>query len=109
MPTRRWGFQVDLLGTWHVLEAARLDCQHGTLPPVRVLFPTTIASFGDFIAPGQLVPNKAVQTPTIMYGASDLSTAVKLFVDAVRNYPRPDQGARAVRRLKFRSGHADVS
>ena len=40
---------------------------------------------------------------------SSKATAVKLFVDAVQNYLRPDQGARAVRRLKFRSGHADVS
>jgi threonine 3-dehydrogenase len=67
------GFQVDLLGTWHVLEAARLYCQHGTLPPIRVLFPSTIASFGDFIAPGQLVPNEAVQMPTTMYGVAKVS------------------------------------
>src|SRR5438552_3592840 len=30
------GFQVDLLGTWHVLEAARLYCQHAPRPPIRV-------------------------------------------------------------------------
>lgn len=64
------GFQVDLLGTWHVLEAARLYCQHAPKPPVRVLFPSTIASFGQFIQPGALVPNEAVQMPTTMYGVS---------------------------------------
>ena len=26
------GFQVDVLGAWHILEAARLYCQHGCLP-----------------------------------------------------------------------------
>jgi threonine 3-dehydrogenase len=64
------GFQVDLLGTWHVLEAARLYCQHSGRPPIRVLFPSTIASFGDFIKPGDIVPNEAVQMPTTMYGVS---------------------------------------
>jgi threonine 3-dehydrogenase len=64
------GFQVDLLGSWHILEAARLFCQKGTLPPVRVLFPSTIASFGKFIQPGALVPNEAVQMPTTIYGVS---------------------------------------
>jgi threonine 3-dehydrogenase len=67
------GFQVDLLGSWHVLEAARLYCQKGTKPPVRVLFPSTIASFGKFIEPGALVPNEAVQMPTTMYGVSKVS------------------------------------
>jgi len=67
------GFQVDLVGTWNVLEAARLYCQHGTMPPVRVLFPSTIASFGRFIQPGALVPNEAVQMPTTMYGVSKVS------------------------------------
>ena len=67
------GFQVDLLGTWHVLEAARLYCQHANAPPIRVLFPSTIASFGDFIAPGQLVPNEAVQMPTTMYGVAKVA------------------------------------
>jgi len=67
------GFQVDLLGAWHVLEAARLYCQHAGKPPIRVLFPSTIASFGLFIAPGQLVPNEAVQMPTTMYGVAKVS------------------------------------
>jgi threonine 3-dehydrogenase len=67
------GFQVDLLGTWHVLEAARLFCQKSMKPPVRVLFPSTIASFGKFIQPGALVANEAVQMPTTMYGVSKVS------------------------------------
>lgn len=67
------GFQVDLVGTWNVLEAARLYCQHGAKPPIRVLFPSTIASFGQFIEPGALVPNEAVQMPTTMYGVSKVS------------------------------------
>src|SRR5215472_14288740 len=67
------GFQVDLLGTWNVFEAARLYCQHAGKPPVRVLFPSTIASFGQFIQPGALVPNEAVQMPTTMYGVSKVS------------------------------------
>src|SRR6516165_2621271 len=36
------GFQVDLLGTWHVLEAARLYGQHSKSPPIRVMFNSTI-------------------------------------------------------------------
>jgi threonine 3-dehydrogenase len=67
------GIQVDLVGAWHVLEAARLYCQHASQPPVRVMFPSTIASFGKFIAPGALVPNEAVQMPTTMYGVSKVS------------------------------------
>jgi threonine 3-dehydrogenase len=67
------GFQVDLLGTWHVFEAARLYCQNNAVPPIRVLFPSTIASFGGFIQPGQLVPNEAVQMPTTMYGVAKVS------------------------------------
>src|SRR3954468_2078524 len=36
------GFQVDLVGTWHVLEAARIYGQNNAaLPPIRVLFPST--------------------------------------------------------------------
>jgi nucleoside-diphosphate-sugar epimerase len=67
------GFQTDLVGTWNVLEAARLYCQHAGKPPVRVLFPSTIASFGLFIQPGALVPNEAVQMPTTMYGVAKVS------------------------------------
>src|SRR5215831_3802242 len=68
------GFQVDTVGTWHVLEAARLYCQHANAPPIRVLFPSTIASFGSFIAAGQKVKNEDIQMPTTMYGVSKVSS-----------------------------------
>ena len=69
------GFQVDLVGSWNVFEAARLYCQHRRTPPVRVLFPSTIASFGKFMTLNDqgLVPNEAVQMPTTMYGVSKAS------------------------------------
>jgi threonine 3-dehydrogenase len=67
------GFQIDLVGTWNVLEAARLYCQHNRIPPVKFLFPSSIASFGEFIAPGQKVPNEAPQIPT-MYGVAKVSS-----------------------------------
>src|SRR6266446_2732730 len=75
------GFQTDLVGSWNVLEAARLFCQHDLArPPVRVLFPSTIASFGKFIfefekfiKPGDLVPNEWIQMPTTMYGVAKVS------------------------------------
>jgi threonine 3-dehydrogenase len=69
------GFQVDLVGSWNVLEAARLYCQHRRAPPVKVLFPSTIASFGKFVTLNDkgLVPNEAVQMPTTMYGVSKAS------------------------------------
>src|SRR5499427_4123715 len=67
------GFQTDTVGTWHVFEAARLYCQHAGTPPVRVLFPSTIASFGSFIAPGATVNNEDVQMPTTMYGVAKVS------------------------------------
>ena len=60
------GFQTDTVGTWNVLEGARLYCQKERQPPVRVVFPSTIASFGLFIAPGAKVPNEAPQLPTTM-------------------------------------------
>ena len=34
------GFQVDLLGSWHVFEAARIYCQHTGKPPIRVSWAT---------------------------------------------------------------------
>jgi threonine 3-dehydrogenase len=46
---------------------------HDPKPPVRVLFPSTIASFGQFIKGGDLVPNEAVQMPTTMYGVAKVS------------------------------------
>src|SRR6516165_176829 len=67
------GFQTDTVGTWHVFEAARIYCQHTGSPPVRVLFPSTIASFGSFIAPGATVNNEDVQMPTTMYGVAKVS------------------------------------
>lgn len=67
------GFQVDLLGTWNVLEATRLYCQHRKAPPAKVMFPSTIASFGSFIAPGAQVKNEDLQMPTTMYGTSKVS------------------------------------
>ena len=69
------GFQVDLNGSWNVFEAARLYCQHRQTPPVRVLFPSTIASFGGFVTLNDkgLVPNEAVQMPTTMYGLAKAS------------------------------------
>jgi len=67
------GFQTDTVGSWHVFEATRLYCQHAGIPPVRVLFPSTIASFGSFIAPGATVKNEDVQMPTTMYGVAKVS------------------------------------
>jgi threonine 3-dehydrogenase len=61
------------VGSWHVFEAARLYCQHAGSDPIRVIFPSTIASFGSFIAPGALVNNEAIQMPTTMYGVSKVS------------------------------------
>ena len=68
------GFEVDLLGTRHVFEAARLYCQNNkNRPPIRVLFPSTIASFGSFLPKGP-VANESVQMPTTMYGLSKVSS-----------------------------------
>jgi threonine 3-dehydrogenase len=83
-----FGFEVDLLGSRNVLEAARLYGQPGD--PIKVVFPSTIASFGQFPFedsdhPGQVivrppkqddglvVPNEAVQMPTTMYGVSKVA------------------------------------
>jgi nucleoside-diphosphate-sugar epimerase len=77
------GFQVDLVGTWNVLEAARLYIQKTSYrdeaasylrPPTKVLFPSSIASFGRFVAAGSLVPNEAPQLPTSMYGAAKVAS-----------------------------------
>ena len=38
-----------------------------------MLFPSTIASFGSFIAPGATVKNEDVQMPTTMYGVAKVS------------------------------------
>jgi nucleoside-diphosphate-sugar epimerase len=76
------GFQVDLVGTWHVLEAARLYTQKTNYPrngqppdtPIKVLFPSTIASFGRFIEGGALLPNETPQIPTTMYGVAKVAS-----------------------------------
>lgn len=72
------GFQVDLVGSWNVLEAARLyfhtHGKHRNLSePLKVIFPSTIASFGSFIAPGAKVKNEDIQMPTTMYGVSKVA------------------------------------
>jgi nucleoside-diphosphate-sugar epimerase len=72
------GFQVDLVGTWHVLEAARLYRQKRNLCTqqlelMRVIFPSTIASFGDLLFPGP-VPNEAVQFPKTMHGVAKVAS-----------------------------------
>jgi threonine 3-dehydrogenase len=68
------GFQVDTLGTRNVLEAARIYGQRRNMDPVRVIFPSTIASFGLFIAAGQKVKNEDIQVPSTMYGVSKVSS-----------------------------------
>ena len=67
------GFQVDLIGVWNVLEATRLYCQHKKAAPVKVLFPSTIASFGSFIAAGSGVKNEDIQMPSTMYGTAKVA------------------------------------
>jgi len=68
------GFEMDLVGSRNVFEAARIFCQQNNALPARVLFPSTIASFGRFIPGGNLVPNEAVQMPTTMYGVAKVAT-----------------------------------
>ena len=68
------GFQVDLIGTWNVLEATRLYGQQRQGEPVRVLFPSTIASFGSFLPSPNDVPNESVQMPTTMYGVAKVAS-----------------------------------
>jgi nucleoside-diphosphate-sugar epimerase len=68
------GVMVDLLGTWHVLEAARFHLESERVPePVKVLFPSTIASFGQFL-PSGLVANESVQVPGTFYGAAKVAS-----------------------------------
>lgn len=72
-----FGFQVDTLGTRNVLEAARIYCQRQNRPPVKIIFPSTIASFGFFPPPRQAggkVSNEDVQMPNTMYGVSKVSS-----------------------------------
>jgi threonine 3-dehydrogenase len=44
------------------------------MDPVKVVFPSTIASFGLFIAAGQKVKNEDIQIPTTMYGVSKVTS-----------------------------------
>ena len=64
------GFQVDLVGAWYVLEAARLYCQRHGEPPIPYLFPSTIASFGAHIPANRIVQNESPQYPASIYGVS---------------------------------------
>ncbi|MES2069307.1 MAG: NAD-dependent epimerase/dehydratase family protein [Pseudomonadota bacterium] len=71
------GYQTDLGGTQNVLEAARLFGGDGK-ERIKVLFPSTIASFGTHL-PGEkdgvkpLVPNEFIQMPTTVYGVAKVS------------------------------------
>jgi threonine 3-dehydrogenase len=68
------GVMVDLVGTWHVLEAARFHLEAERVSaPVKVLFPSTIASFGQFLPPG-LVANESIQVPGTFYGAAKVAS-----------------------------------
>ena len=60
------GFEVNLLGTWYVLEAARM------FNIEQVMFVSTVASFGDYIS--DPVPNTATQYPHTMYGVTKVSS-----------------------------------
>src|SRR5215210_4995984 len=68
------GFHVDLVGTWHVLEAARLHRQSKALSDrIKVIFPSTIVFFGRHLPrdqQGEKLPvgNEAVQIPETIYG-----------------------------------------
>lgn len=74
------GIRVDIIGTWNILEAARLHLETGRKPePLKVLFPSTIASFGDHLPadqqpPDSKVANASVQMPTTFYGASKVTS-----------------------------------
>ncbi|WP_271519573.1 NAD-dependent epimerase/dehydratase family protein [Bradyrhizobium sp. CCBAU 53380] len=49
-------------------------CQRQNTDPVKVIVPSTIASFGSFIGAGQKVKNEDIQMPTTMYGVSKVSS-----------------------------------
>jgi nucleoside-diphosphate-sugar epimerase/predicted acylesterase/phospholipase RssA len=74
------GFQVDLLGTWHVLEAARLHHESKkTNARTKVIFPSTIAAFGAHLPKdksGEKLPvgNEAVQIPETIYGVAKVAS-----------------------------------
>ncbi len=56
-------FEVNTIGTWHVLEASRL------FGIEKVVFTSTIAAFGNYINRAS-VPNEAPQFPITMYGVT---------------------------------------
>ncbi|TET60398.1 NAD-dependent epimerase/dehydratase family protein, partial [Candidatus Aerophobetes bacterium] len=59
------GFRTNLVGTFNVLEAARLfDVE-------MVIFPSSIAAFGEGVS--NPVPNEAYQRPTTMYGVAKVA------------------------------------
>ncbi|MEE9192082.1 MAG: NAD-dependent epimerase/dehydratase family protein [Candidatus Aerophobetes bacterium] len=59
------GFRTNLIGTFNVLEAARLfDVE-------MVIFPSSIAAFGEGVS--NPVPNEAYQRPTTMYGVAKVA------------------------------------
>jgi threonine 3-dehydrogenase len=60
-------YEVNLLGTWYVLEAARL------FGVEQVIFTSTVASFGKYIDDGP-VSNSAPQYPSTLYGVSKVSS-----------------------------------
>ena len=59
-------YEINTLGTWYVLEAARL------FNVEKVLFTSTVASFGDHIS--DPVSNTASQYPKTLYGVSKVSS-----------------------------------
>ena len=59
-------YEVNTLGSWYVLEAARL------FGVEKVIFTSTVASFGDHIT--DPVPNTAPQYPKTLYGVSKVSS-----------------------------------
>ncbi len=59
-------FEINLLGTWYVLEAARMFSLE------QVIFISTVASFGDYITTP--VKNTDPQYPHTMYGVTKVSS-----------------------------------
>ncbi|UMZ72675.1 NAD-dependent epimerase/dehydratase family protein [Natranaerofaba carboxydovora] len=59
-------YEINTLGTWYILEAARL------FNVDKVLFTSTVASFGDHIS--DPVANTAPQYPKTLYGVSKVSS-----------------------------------
>ena len=61
-------FEVNLLGTWYLLEAARL------FGVQKMMFISTNATFGSYLSASQPVPNTAPQYPNTIYGVSKVSS-----------------------------------